>query len=152
MSGYDYASAITGCTTEVQGRFALRGTSFELLADGSVASGGPGRAPGPLDLLVSALVANMLNVLRDGTLSDLEPADDGEEVDREVQVRARVSRYPAGRLKVGRLLVEVLVGGLGPAEAEELLQEYRRGCRVLPALETVLDVELRASSPSDAAA
>lgn len=152
MSGYDYASAITGCTTEVQGRFALRGSSFELLADGSVASGGPGRAPGPLDLLVSALVANMLNVLRDGTLSDLQPADDGEEVDREVQVRARVSRYPAGRLKVGRLLVEVLVGDLGPAEAEELLQEYRRGCRVLPALETVLDVELRASSPSDAAA
>lgn len=152
MSGYDYASAITGCTTEVQGRFALRGSSFELLADGSVASGGPGRAPGPLDLLVSALVANMLNVLRDGTLSDLQPADDGEEVDREVQVRARVSRYPAGRLKVGRLLVEVLVGDLGPAEAEELLQEYSRGCRVLPALETVLDVELRASSPSDAAA
>ncbi|GAA4727692.1 hypothetical protein GCM10023350_08410 [Nocardioides endophyticus] len=151
MSGYDYASAITGCTTEVQGRFALRGSSFELLADGSVASGGPGRAPGPLDLLVSALVANMLNVLRDGTLSDLQPADD-EEVDREVQVRARVSRYPAGRLKVGRLLVEVLVGDLGPAEAEELLQEYRRGCRVLPALETVLDVELCASSPSDAAA
>lgn len=152
MSGYDYASAITGYTTEVQGRFALRGSYFELLADGSVASGGPGRAPGPLDLLVSALVANMLNVLRDGTLSDLQPADDGEEVDREVQVRARVSRYPAGRLKVGRLLVEVLVGDLGPAEAEELLQEYRRGCRVLPALETVLDVELRASSPSDAAA
>lgn len=151
MSGYDYASAITGCTTEVRGRFALRGTSFELLADGSVASGGPGRAPGPLDLLVSALVANMLNVLHDGDLAS-DPDDEEAEPRRDVQVRARVSRYPAGRLKVGRLVVEVLVGGLAPAGTDELLEEYRRGCRVLPALETILDVELRGSSPADAAA
>jgi hypothetical protein len=64
MTGYDYISAITGCTTDVRGRFAVRGPAFELLADGSVATGGPGKAPGPLDLLVSALVVNLLNVLR----------------------------------------------------------------------------------------
>ncbi|WP_028474850.1 hypothetical protein [Nocardioides alkalitolerans] len=152
MVGYDYASAITGCTTDVQGRFALRGQSFELLADGSVASGGPGRAPGPLDLLVSALVANMLNVLRDGELSPSDPAGDGDDVSRVVQVRARVSRYPAGRLKAGRLKVEVLVDGLDAVATAALLEVYRDGCRILPAVETVLDVDLHAASSDDAAA
>ncbi|MCR1785668.1 hypothetical protein KVF89_24240 [Nocardioides carbamazepini] len=156
MSGYDYASAITGCTTDVHGRFALRGPSFEMLADGSVASGGPGRAPGPLDLLVSALVANLLNVLHDGQLVDTGPRGDAADEDRDavrrdVQVRARVTRYPAGRLKVGLLTVDVRIGGHDDASTRRLLADYRNGCRVLPAVETVVDVALQPAA-SDAAA
>lgn len=147
MTGYDYVSAITGCTTEVSGRFAVRGPAFELLADGSVASGGPGRAPGPLDLLVSALVVNLLNVLRSG--GDPEA---GDRPDRVVHVRARTSRYPPNRLKVGRLLVEVVVDGLSEQDADELLERYRAGCRVLPAVSTVLDVDIRAVAAAEVAA
>lgn len=147
MTGYDYISAITGCTTDVRGRFAIRGPAFELLADGSVATGGPGTAPGPLDLLVSALVANLLNVLR----ADGDPDADNPSA-RTVQVRARTTRYPPNRLKVGRVLVEVLIDGLAEDEADELLAEYRAGCRVLPAVLTVLDVDIRAVVPETAAA
>lgn len=147
MSGYDYISAVTGCTTTVSGRFALRGQSYELVTDGSIASGGPGRAPGPLDLLVSALVTNMLNVLRGA--GDLEPEPADEHV---VQVRARTSRYTSDRLKAGRLTIDVIIDGLDQVDTELLLEQYRLGCRVLPAVETVLDVRLRAVSPADAAA
>ncbi|OLF06936.1 hypothetical protein BLA60_29165 [Actinophytocola xinjiangensis] len=150
-SGYDYVSAITGCTTEVRGRFAVRGPAFELLADGSVASGGPGRAPGPLDLLVSALVVNLLNVLRAGGDPGTGDQPDGQH-DRVVQVRARTSRYPANRLKVGRLLVEVVVDGLSEQDSDALLERYRAGCRVLPAVSTVLDVDIRAVAPAGVAA
>ncbi|MFI9005624.1 hypothetical protein ACIGNX_00135 [Actinosynnema sp. NPDC053489] len=143
MSGYDYISAITGCTTEVRGRFAVRGPAFELLADGSVASGGPGRAPGPLDLLVSALVVNLLNVLR----ADGDPDADNPGA-RAVHVRARTSRYTPNRLKVGRVLVEVVVDGLAEPDVELLLEQYRAGCRVLPAVSTVLDVDIRAVVPA----
>jgi uncharacterized OsmC-like protein len=137
MSGYDYVSAITGCTTEVNGRFTLKGQSFQLLADGSVATGGPGRAPGPLDLLVSALVTNMLNVLRGAGDLDLEDAET-----RAVHVRARVSRYTPDRLKVGRLTIDVVIDGLDELDTEVVLEQYRRGCLVLPAVETVLDVRI----------
>ncbi len=147
MTGYDYISAITGCTTDVQGRFAVLGPAFEMLADGSVASGGPGRAPGPLDLMVSALVVNLLNVVR----ADGDPDADNPSA-RGVQVRARTTRYPPNRLKVGRVLVEVLVDGMSEADAELVLEEYRAGCRVLPAVSTVLDVEIRAVVPETAAA
>jgi hypothetical protein len=147
MTGYDYISAITGCTTDVRGRFAVRGPAFELLADGSVASGGPGKAPGPLDLLVSALVVNLLNVVR----ADGDPDADNPS-ERAVQVRARTTRYPPNRLKVGRVLVEVLIDGLSEPDAELLIEEYRAGCRVLPAVSTVLDVEIRAVVPETAAA
>lgn len=143
MSGYDYISAITGCTTDVGGRFAVRGPAFELLADGSVASGGPGRAPGPLDLLVSALVVNLLNVLRTGGEPDVDNPES-----RAVHVRARTSRYTPGRLKVGRVEVEVMVDGLTEQEVEELLEQYRGGCRVLPAVSTVLDVDIHPVVPA----
>lgn len=147
MFGYDYVSAITGCTTEVPGRFALNGPTFQILADGSVATGGPGRAPGPLDLLVSALVTNMLNVLRgagDLDLADAEP--------RTVQVRARTSRYTPDRLKAGRLVVEVMIDELDEIDTEVVLEQYRRGCLVLPAVETVLDVHIKAVDAATAAA
>jgi hypothetical protein len=147
MYGYDYASAITGCTTEVRGRFTLKGQSFELLSDGSVATGGPGRAPGPLDLLVSALVTNMLNVLRGAGDLDLEDADP-----RTVHVRARTSRYTADRLKAGRLTIDVAIGGLDEIDTEVVLEQYRRGCLVLPAVETVLDVEINAVAADSVAA
>lgn len=147
MTGYDYISAITGCTTDVRGRFAVRGPAFELLADGSVASGGPGKAPGPLDLLVSALVVNLLNVVR----ADGDPDADNPSA-RAVQVRARTTRYPPNRLKVGRVLVEVLIDGLSEPDADLLIEEYRAGCRVLPAVSTVLDVEIRAVVPETVAA
>ncbi|GAB1511063.1 hypothetical protein [Actinophytocola sp. KF-1] len=147
MTGYDYISAITGCTTDVRGRFAVRGPAFEMLADGSVATGGPGTAPGPLDLLVSALVVNLLNVVR----ADGDPDADNPGA-RTVQVRARTTRYPPNRLKVGRVLVEVLIDGMDEADAELVLEEYRAGCRVLPAVSTVLDVEIRAVVTETAAA
>jgi hypothetical protein len=141
LTGYEYISALTGCTTEVRGRFAVQGPAFELLADGSIASGGPGRAPGPLDLLVSALVVNLLNVLH----TDCDPDSDSE---RAVHVRARTSRYPANRVKVGRVLVEVMVDGVDGPDAEALLERYKAGCRVLPAVSTVLDVDIRAVEPA----
>jgi len=147
MTGYDYISAITGCTTDVRGRFTVHGPAFELLADGSVASGGPGKAPGPLDLLVSALVVNLLNVVR----ADGDPDADNPSA-RTVQVRARTTRYPRDRLKVGRVLVEVLIDGLAGPDAELLLEQYRAGCRVLPAVSTVLDVDIRAVVPAGVAA
>lgn len=147
MTGYDYISAITACTTDVRGRFAVRGPAFELIADGSVATGGPGRAPGPLDLLVSALVVNLLNVLR----ADGDPDADNPST-RAVHVRARTSRYTPNRLKVGRVLVEVMVDGLDEADADLLLEQYRAGCRVLPAVSTVLDVDIRAVVPAGVAA
>lgn len=147
MTGYDYISAITGCTTDVRGRFAIRGPAFELLADGSVASGGPGKAPGPLDLLVSALVVNLLNVLR--TIGD----PDGDNPNSQaIHVRARTSRYTPNRLKAGRVLVEVMVDGLAEPDVEVLLDQYRAGCRVLPAVSTVLDVDIRAVVAADVAA
>lgn len=142
MTGYDYISALTACTTDVRGRFAVQGPAFELLADGSVASGGPGRAPGPLDLLVSALVVNLINVVSAGGDPDVDNAET-----RAVQVRARTSRYPSTRLKAGRVLVEVMVDGLAEAEVDVLLELYRAGCRVLPAVSTVLDVDIRAVVP-----
>ncbi|HET9138234.1 hypothetical protein [Actinophytocola sp.] len=143
MTGYDYISAITGCTTPVRGRFAVRGPAFELLADASVGTGGAGRAPGPLDLLVSALVVNLLNVLR----ADGDPDADNPGA-RAVRVRARTSRYTRNRLKVGRVLVEVMVDGLAGSEVEVLLEQYRAGCRVLPAVSTVLDVDIRHTASS----
>lgn len=146
MYGYDYASAITGCTTAVPGRFTLHGQSFEMLADGSVASGGPGRAPGPLDLLVSALVTNMLNVLRGAGDLDLDEAGA-----RSVHVRARTARYTPDRLKAGRLDIEVMIDGLDELDTDVVIERYRDGCRVLPAVETVLDVRIKAV-PADAAA
>lgn len=147
MSGYDYMSAVTGCTTDVRGRFTLSGSSFQMLADGSVATGGPGRAPGPLDLLVSALVTNMLNVLRGGGDLDLDEAES-----RAVQVRARTTRYLPDRLKAGHLLVEVVIDELDALDTEVLLEQYRAGCRVLPAIETVLDVTIRPVAAADVAA
>lgn len=147
MYGYDYVSAITGCTTDVRGRFTLSGPTFQLLTDGSVATGGLGRAPGPLDLLVSALVTNMLNVLRGAGDLDFEEADS-----RAVQVRARTSRYTPDRLKAGRLVVEVLIDGLDEIDTEVVLEQYRQGCLVLPAVETVLDVQIKAISAATAAA
>ncbi|WP_229054706.1 hypothetical protein [Aeromicrobium sp. Leaf350] len=147
MSGYDYISAVTGCTTDVRGRFTLSGASFQMLADGSVATGGPGRAPGPLDLLVSALVTNMLNVLRGGGDLDLDEVET-----RAVQVRARATRYMPDRLKAGHLLVEVVIDELDALDTEVLLEQYRAGCRVLPAIETVLDVTIRPVAAADVAA
>lgn len=146
MTGYDYISALTGCTTEVRGRFAVRGPAFELLADGSVASGGPGKAPGPLDLLVSALVVNLLNVVSANGDPDVDNPDT-----RAVHVRARTSRYPRNRLKAGRVLVEVMVDGLDEPDVDVLLEQYRAGCRVLPAVSTVLDVDIRAVAPAHTA-
>lgn len=147
MSGYDYASAITGCTTDVRGRFTLNGSSFQMLADGSVATGGPGRAPGPLDFLVSALVTNMLNVLRGAGDPDLDEAET-----RAVHVRARVSRYLPDRLKAGQLLIDVVIDELDAIDTEVLLEQYRDGCLVLPAVETVLDVRIRAVAADELAA
>jgi hypothetical protein len=71
---------------------------------------------------------------------------------RTVQVRARTSRYPPNRLKVGRVLVEVMLDGLAEPDAELLLEQYRAGCRVLPAVSTVLDVDIRAVVPAGVAA
>lgn len=147
MTGHDYISAITACTTDVRGRFAVRGPAFELLADSSVASGGPGAAPGPLDLLVSALVVNLINVLR----ADGDPDADNPGA-RAVRVRARTSRYPPNRLKVGRVLVEVMIDGLAEPDVDLLVEQYRAGCRVLPAVSTVLDVDIRAVVPAGVAA
>lgn len=147
MPRYDYASAITVCTTGVSGRFAVRGPDFELLADGSVASGGPGRAPGPLDLLVSSLVVNMMNTLRAGATPDADPSED-----LPVRVRARTSRYGSGRVKAGRLLVEVVIEGFDEIDVAVLVERYREGCRILPAVETVLDVDIRAVSATAMAA
>jgi len=147
MSGYDYMSAITGCTTPVRGRFALKGQSYELVTDGSIATGGPGRAPGPLDLMVGALVTNMLNVLRGAGDLDLEDAEE-----RAVHVRARASRYTPDRLKVGRLTIDVMIDGLDALDTEVVLEQYRRGCRVLPAVESILDVKITAVSAAEEAA
>ncbi|MGC5616561.1 OsmC family protein [Georgenia sp. Z1491] len=146
MSGLDYSSAVTVCTTAVRGRFTVQGEGFALLADGSVATGGPGRAPGPLDLLVSALTVNLVNTLRSGASPDADPEDD-----LSVQVRARTTRYHRGRIKAGRLLVEVVVAGLDEIDTAALVERYREGCRILPAVETVLDVEIR-SVPASAMA
>lgn len=147
MSAHDYASAITSCTTEVSGRFTVRGPAFQMLADGSVGTGGPGRAPGPLDLLVSALVVNLMNILRLGVDPDGDPHDD-----LPVRVRARTSRYAGGRVKAGRLVVEVAVDGFDEIDTAALLERYREGCRILPAVEQVLDVDLRAVASSAVAA
>lgn len=139
MHDEDYISAIAGCTTDVPGRYTLSGSGFQLLADGSIATGGPGSAPGPLDLLIAALVTNMLNVLRTGGDLNLEAADP-----RVVHIRARASRYQPGRLKVGQLDVDVQIDGLDALDTEVLIEQYRSGCRVLPAVETALDVRIHA--------
>jgi hypothetical protein len=141
MSEHDYSSDVVACTTNVSGRFTVRGPDFQLLADGSVGSGGPGKAPGPLDLLVSSLVVNLMNALRGGGVSDADPGDD-----LSVHVRARTTRYGRGRLKAGRLLVEVAVDELDEIDTAVLLARYREGCRILPAVETILDVDIRAVS------
>ncbi|MGO1561976.1 MAG: hypothetical protein ACTHW7_09125 [Actinomycetaceae bacterium] len=147
MSEHDYSSAVVACTTGVSGRFTVRGPSFEMLADGSVATGGPGRAPGPLDLLVASLVVNLMNTVRGGGAPDAEAHDD-----LGVQVRARTTRYGLGRIKAGRLVVEVVVEDLDEIDTAVLVERYREGCRILPAVETVLDVDIRAVSPAVPAA
>ncbi|MGC5627436.1 OsmC family protein [Georgenia sp. Z1344] len=139
MSDTDYSSSVVACTTDVRGRFTVRGPGFELLADGSVATGGPGRAPGPLDLLVSALTVNLINTLRAGASPGTDPDDD-----LAVRVRSRTTRYDRGRVKAGRLVVEVVVDGFDEIDTAALVERYRAGCRILPAVESLLDVDIRA--------
>lgn len=137
-----YSSVIEGRTTEVRGRFNFSGPRFQLISDGSIASGAPGQAAGSLDLLITSLATCMLNRLRGAGDEDTEVIPG-----RPVRLYARAERYADKSVdkKVGALTIEVFVGGVDDAEAEALIDDYRAGCRIHRALATILDIDILGS-------
>ncbi|MFT4123301.1 MAG: hypothetical protein QM635_05675 [Microbacteriaceae bacterium] len=135
-------STVTAETTDVSGRFLLRGPGFSLLTDSSLAGGGPGEAIGPLDLLVGSVVACAINVFR------VAP-DDGR--DRRVQCFARVERS-GDTADLGALVIDAVIEGLRPGGERELIEEFQQNCRIYLALRGGLDItiNLHPEAPPDA--
>lgn len=133
-------SLIEGHTTEVRGRFEFAGPGFELTSDAPVATGGPGEFAGSLDLLVVALANCLLNRLRGGG-ADREELIPG----RQVRLFARAERYLFTEERMGQLTLEVFIAGVDDDQAQDLVSDYRSGCRIHRALATVLDIDIIAS-------
>jgi len=140
MSGrVTVVSDLHGRTTDVPGRFTLRGFGFELVSDGSVRSGGPGEAAGSMDLLVASLVSCALNAFRRDLLEHGEP-------ERQVEIFARVERRSEGDY-LGTLVMECFIDGADGETADRLVREFRKRCRIYNALKDSLPVVLIAHTP-----
>jgi len=127
-------SSLEGRTTPVRGRFVLSGPSFQLVTDGSVASGAPGQAIGSLDLLVASLVSCGLNVLRGGgdAENELIPG-------REVEIYARVEREEDSE-SLGELVLEIFIEGASESEAHGYVADYRENCLIYAAVSHVIPI------------
>ncbi|MEV8605468.1 OsmC family protein [Streptomyces griseoviridis] len=125
-------SNLHGRTTEIQGRYTIAGTEFEIVSDGSVRSGGPGEQAGSLDLLVASLVSCALNAFRHDFLEGGQPA-------RQVEIFARIERKIEGDY-LGTLVMECFIDGVDHVTADELVAEYKKRCRIYNALKDSLPV------------
>ncbi|QEO09448.1 OsmC family protein [Protaetiibacter larvae] len=126
------ASNMHGRMTDVRGRYQIGDGSFEITSDGSVRSGGLGEEASALDLLVASLVSCALNAFRQDFVSAGEP-------DREVEIFARVERRQDGDY-LGTLIMECFIDGVDHRTADELVEEYKKRCRIYQALKDSLPV------------
>lgn len=128
------ASHVHGVCTETRGRYVLRGDDYEIISDASPLSGGPGEAASTLDLLVASLVSCALNAFRQDLLGD-------DEADRNVEIFARVERG-IDEQQLGTLVMECFIDTADDASvnADLLVAEYKRRCRIYNALKHALPV------------
>lgn len=126
------ASNIHGRMTDVRGRYHIGDTGFQLLSDGSVRSGGPGEEASALDLLVASLVSCALNAFRQDFVDEGQP-------DRRVEIYARVERRLEGDY-LGTLIMECFIDAVDNRGADELVEEYKKRCRIYNALKDSLPV------------
>ncbi|WOF23470.1 OsmC family protein [Microbacterium betulae] len=127
------ASNVHGRMTDVRGRYVIGDGGFEIVSDGSIRSGAPGEAASSLDLLVASLVSCALNAFRQDFVEEGQP-------DRRVEIFARVERRVEGDY-LGRLIMECFIEGVDHRGADELVEEYKKRCRIYNALKDSLPVE-----------
>ena len=129
------ASQVHGACTDTRGRYVLRGDDYEIVSDASPLSGGPGIAASTLDLLVASLVSCALNAFRQDLLGE-------DEADRDVEIFARVERG-IDEKQLGTLVMECFIDTAGDAsvDADRLVAEYKRRCRIYNALKNDLPVK-----------
>lgn len=133
------ASNIHGRMTDVRGRYEIGDTGFQLLSDGSVRSGGPGEEASSLDLLAASLVSCALNAFRQDFVEDGQP-------DRKVEIYARVERRVEGDY-LGTLIMECFIDAVDTRGADELVEEYKKRCRIYNALKDSLPVTFVLHTP-----
>lgn len=128
------ASTVHGTFTGVRGRYLLSGDGFKVASDSSPRSGGRGEEASALDLLVASLVSCALNAFRRDLLDEASP-------DRRVEIMARVERELTSR-DLGHVILECVIEGPEGdfASPEELVDEYRRRCRIYGALQHRLPI------------
>ncbi|NNC12093.1 OsmC family protein [Planctomonas sp. JC2975] len=126
------ASHVHGAMTDVRGRYVISGADFELVTDGSVRSGGRGEAASSLDLLVASLVSCALNAFR----YDLVPPGRPE---RSVEIFARVERDLTAD-SLGTLILECFFDDVDSITAEDLVDQYKRRCRIYAAVKDSLPI------------
>lgn len=126
------ASNVHGQMTDVRGRYRIGDHGFQITSDGSLRSGGPGEEASALDLLVASLVSCALNAFRQDFVEDGQP-------DRRVEIFARVERRIDGDY-LGTLIMECFIDTVDHRGADELVEEYKRRCRIYNALKDSLPV------------
>ena len=126
------ASNVHGRMTDVRGRYELGDAGFGIVSDGSLRSGGPGEEASALDLLVASLVSCALNAFRQDFVEEGQP-------DRRVEIFARVERRIDGDY-LGTLIMECFIDGVDNRGADDLVEEYKKRCRIYNALKDSLPV------------
>ena len=94
--------------------------------------GVPGEEASSLDLLVASLVSCALNAFRQDFVADGEP-------DRSVEIFARVERRLEGDY-LGTLIMECFINAVDHRGADELVEEYKKRCRIYNALKASLPI------------
>jgi organic hydroperoxide reductase OsmC/OhrA len=127
---------LEAATTAVPGRFIVSGAQFQLVTDAAASFGGPGTAASANDLLVAALLTCAINIFRGSTEPDLPTP-------RTVVAQARLWRT-SDDPGLGRLDLDLQVGGVDQAGAERLIAAYAQTCRVYKTLRSVIPITVTA--------
>lgn len=135
MPPISVVSSVEGTTTHTVGRFVLSSGSFQFVSDSTVRSGGPGEAPGSLDLLVASLVSCALGALR---------AEDHRDGDRHVEVFGRVERDVESDESIGTIVLEFFIADVTDDQAQELAAQYQERCRIYVALRDTVAIRILA--------
>lgn len=119
-------------SSSIKGRYIISGEHFQLVADGTKGTGGPGIAAGASDLLVAALLTCAINIFRGATEPELETP-------RLVTIRAHLLRQEEDP-SLGSLQVDVAIANVDQAEADRLQDRYTSACRIYLALKDALRI------------
>lgn len=122
---------IEGVTSVTPGRFVLSAPHFQIVADGSTGTGGPGAAAGAMHLLAGALATCALNVFRGGIEPELPNP-------RHAAISVRLARGDsAPRFAI---YLDARIDGVSAEEADRLRILYLENCSIYAALKDAIDI------------